>query len=578
MAASFDNLALEIKICIILYLPNPLPLAKCSRAWHTLVNSPTTKSKWLISMHGKVHALFHAVRIGEPFISADVVECLLAQNAHLSRYFTQKLVLGFGKYDSKLANAKKELDSGEELIQIKNRCPWASNLFLDVFTRILEEAHRRYDGNDIPIRGNDMESFYYLSAGSFKMSQAQKVLETNMDEIKTLIKRYKFAPLPPRPKVRSHISKNLVFESCEDSFTDGYENLRNLTVITRAILVCPELLNIWKENGYYEIVEDTNDIAIRGSLLALYPSTPSDDWVKPDLDQVVTKLSDLQSCGYKVTDDLLGDVMILLEQKLDDIGDVLVNAFAVVCHRTKQDTLSICLRELLNPARDIKLYHSLEFVINAIDDPEEEILAAFEEYGIENPIEVDLDSISEVYTIHKYSPIVYEYMLAKFGADSRVSRYLMNEITAARIRKAKLCAFNSSLALSSVRIDCLWAELDYIFNVYCKGNVPWKPQLLPLLRTCPSERVIECLFSEGYLPELFGFQANDQLPRSVSNQKFHITPFTQTIPRKCGEVHNEKTEWMNAILHCNQNNNITIVFRNQLDNFLQRLHTFTEEI
>ncbi|CAG8546850.1 9531_t:CDS:1 [Paraglomus brasilianum] len=385
--------------------------------------------------------------------------------------------------------------------------------------------------------------------------------------IEMLIIRYKFAPLPPRPKVRNHISKNLDPNPSnidDDPSAVGYESVCNLNVIARAILVFPELLNVWRQNGYHEVVEDTNDYVIRGLLQILYPTDPPVDWVKPDLGQVVTKLSDLQSHGYEVTDDLLGDVMILLEQKLDDIGDVLVNAFAVVCHKTEQDTLSICLRELLNPARDLKLDHSLDFVINAIDDPEEEILAAFDEYDIENPIEADLDSngsISEDYTIHKYSPVVYEHLLAKFGADSRVVRYLMNEITTTRIQKARLRASNRTLPQSSARIDNLWKELDDIFCLYCKEKVPWEPQLVPLLRTCPSKRVIKCLFFDGYLPELFGFQANNRLPRTTTTLRFNIASLSRRH-RTNGEVEDEKTEWRTRF---NAGGAMTAVFEKQLE-------------
>src|SRR6185437_8643029 len=82
-----DGLATELKVEIILHLSNPTPLARCSRAWYATVNSPATKARWLTYRYGKTHALFHAARMGEPFINVDVVECLFAQEAHLSRYF-----------------------------------------------------------------------------------------------------------------------------------------------------------------------------------------------------------------------------------------------------------------------------------------------------------------------------------------------------------------------------------------------------------------------------------------------------------------------------------------------------------
>ncbi|CAG8615423.1 8182_t:CDS:2, partial [Paraglomus brasilianum] len=318
-----NNLAPELKVEIILHLRNPTSLARCSREWNNIVNLPSTKSKWLIGRHGRTHALFHAVRMGEPFINLDVVECLFAQKAHISRYFIQRLVLGFGKCDSRLIDLKLTHNMGalvpgrRKSIQNKIRSPWASNLSFDVYSRILKEGHDRFDGNDIPIRGNDMESFYYLSAGPLVINQARTKLKKNKKEIKTLIRRYSHIPIQTQ-------SRAAIFDDCPPS--DGYENVRQLTVIARAILIYPKLVNVWKKNGYPEIVNDVNDLVMQGSLLILYPSSPSEDWVKPGLAQVVDELNDLILLGFELTDALIGDVLILFEHRLKDIGEILIDA------------------------------------------------------------------------------------------------------------------------------------------------------------------------------------------------------------------------------------------------------------
>ena len=163
------NLALELKVEIILHLRNPTSLAKCSREWNNIVNLPFTKAKWLIGRQGRTHALFHAVKMGEPFINLDVVECLFAQKAHISRYFIQRLVLGFGKDDSRIIDLKQRhtmntLDPFQKtLVQNKTCRRWASDLPFNVYFRILKEGHDRFGGDDIPVRGNDMDLFYCLS-------------------------------------------------------------------------------------------------------------------------------------------------------------------------------------------------------------------------------------------------------------------------------------------------------------------------------------------------------------------------------------------------------------------------------
>ena len=175
------------------------------------------------------------------------------------------MIYGRVVYDSRLIDLKLTHNMGtldpdrKKSIQNKIRSPWASNLSFDVYSRILKEGHDRFDGNDIPIRGNDMESFYYLSAGPLVISQARTKLKENKKEIKTLIRRYKFAPFPPRPKPRKHIlekkgdgniglnnteSKSRATNFDDHPPSDGYENVRQLNVIARAILIYPKLVNV----------------------------------------------------------------------------------------------------------------------------------------------------------------------------------------------------------------------------------------------------------------------------------------------------------------------------------------------
>src|SRR5438034_1078968 len=70
-----------------------------------------------------------------------------------------------------------------------------------------------------------------------------------------LIKR--FVPFPPRPKAFQldlnsdpHIHPQAIPE--EYPSKDGFENNRQLNVIARRILIHPDLVNLWKQIGYYE--------------------------------------------------------------------------------------------------------------------------------------------------------------------------------------------------------------------------------------------------------------------------------------------------------------------------------------
>ncbi|CAG8568961.1 5829_t:CDS:2 [Paraglomus brasilianum] len=89
--------------------------------------------------------------MGEPLMLISSI-VYSPQKAH-SRYFIQRLVLGFGKYDRsidlKLAHTK------------------------DHSTRFETKGHDQFDGNNTPVRGNDMEPVNYFSAGPLVISQAR---------------------------------------------------------------------------------------------------------------------------------------------------------------------------------------------------------------------------------------------------------------------------------------------------------------------------------------------------------------------------------------------------------------------
>ena len=70
----------------------------------------------------------------------------------------------------------------------------------------------------------------------------------------------------------------------------GYENSRQLNVVTRAILIHPDLVTLWKDIGYYEICSDVNELVMQGALLIFFPPTPPNNWECPDVSTIVTRV------------------------------------------------------------------------------------------------------------------------------------------------------------------------------------------------------------------------------------------------------------------------------------------------
>src|SRR6185369_17510386 len=124
------------------------------------------------------------------------------------------------------------------------RNPWASNIPVSVFVALLKEAREQYDG-DLPLKGNDIEAFHFLTGGPLAIDLAPKKLEENLEKIKDLILNKKFVPFPPRPTIlfEDTIKYQLEIQTinCEKyPAKDGFENNNELNMIARAILIYPE--------------------------------------------------------------------------------------------------------------------------------------------------------------------------------------------------------------------------------------------------------------------------------------------------------------------------------------------------
>src|SRR6266496_1714005 len=104
----FQNLEYIIKINIYKYVDFPLNLTLTCRDWSVISKDAYAKSEWLLVHFGKIHALFHAVRLGPTFINISVCQMLITKKVPISRYFIQRLVMNFEKYDQKLIELKIE--------------------------------------------------------------------------------------------------------------------------------------------------------------------------------------------------------------------------------------------------------------------------------------------------------------------------------------------------------------------------------------------------------------------------------------------------------------------------------------
>ncbi|CAG8837529.1 24083_t:CDS:1, partial [Cetraspora pellucida] len=132
--------------------------------------------------------------LGPNFINVDLVNMII-EKIGISRYFIQRLVLGFGEFDKEFINIKiKHNILPPNVIATKS---WASNLPLEVYFFILKKTTLIY-GNQLCLKGNDLELLYFLSGSESKYEQIVTEINSNIDKIKELIYKFKLIPFPKR--------------------------------------------------------------------------------------------------------------------------------------------------------------------------------------------------------------------------------------------------------------------------------------------------------------------------------------------------------------------------------------------
>ncbi|CAG8464028.1 1921_t:CDS:2 [Acaulospora morrowiae] len=241
----------------------------------------------------QAQALFHAVRLGPNFINVQVVKVMLANDGLLSRYFIQRLLMHFGRYDKKLIELKIAHNVGQ--------------IDPDRIQNFKEKT--KSPGQELAPKGNYMELFHFLSSGPHVISEAPAILSKNNDSLK----KY-----PPK---------------------DGYENSRQLNVMARTILICKDLVILWKDIGYYQICSDVNDLVMQGALLILFPPTPSCGYVCPDVNRVNERLEELIKPGFDLTYNVIGDIMQIFENRLSDVGGIFLESFVKIKGITVKELL-----------------------------------------------------------------------------------------------------------------------------------------------------------------------------------------------------------------------------------------------
>lgn len=301
----------------------------------------------------KTHAFFYAVKLGSSFINSDMFKILINKKCILSRYFLQRIITQYGKYDYFLLELKQKKIDQDNL--------WSNNISLNTFTTLLNISTTVYNENELYLKSNDLEYFHFLTGGNKNINEAIFIIEKNYEKIKNLILKYKFIPFPSRPFYYKQ-NKLAIYEY---PAKDGYENEQQLNMIARAIIIKHDLVNIWKQIGYNDICNDYNSLVIKATLVIEFLQNNDNNIIQKSIN-AKNKLDDLISIGFNINYKTIIDVFVTFEENLNinNIGKSIIDIFFSLSKDDKYTFFFSCFNESLFHYNNFKSIDFWEFLYN----------------------------------------------------------------------------------------------------------------------------------------------------------------------------------------------------------------------
>ena len=159
-----------------------------------------SKTKWLMVLYRKAHALFHAVKLSLTLINIPVCQTFIAGN----------VLIQFGKYDQQSIelNNVGQLDADRiHSFHQKIKPPWTSNLFISVLTYLLiGDRLSNYDNKDSPSKINYLELSHFLSVNSHGQLSLNSDRYTNHQ------------PIPEEYSFKDGCKNNKMFDFLQGNF------------------------------------------------------------------------------------------------------------------------------------------------------------------------------------------------------------------------------------------------------------------------------------------------------------------------------------------------------------------------
>ncbi|CAG8713914.1 15315_t:CDS:2 [Cetraspora pellucida] len=457
----------EISIQIFQYVESPLNLMLTCRHWYKISIDQQARAKWIIYKYGHAHALFYAIKFGQNFINLAVVRAIIANKAIISRYFVQRLLLHFGKFDKDLVALKMEYNNNSGRANnnsFQQNIPWANDLGTTVFLYILRVAAEQFGESRLPLKGNDMELFHFLSAGPYALKEAKAIMMKNLDQI-----------------------------------------------------------------GYHSICKDINGLVMQGAIIMLFSPASTANWAPPNPEEVVNRLSELIKFGFELNYTVIVEILFI-ERQLVEIGNTMIKAFLQILNESLEELLHKCLIELFRTFRldkRLKKTDVLDFLYSLIEKDHEKVFFKAMNFDLENRSD---DNNNSLLAPLKFPAFYYCWILNKFGADAEITDSCFEDILMKRVNvDVFIQQRNQRKYILSEQLEHNFKEIKDAFKNYFSTIKFFKPSHLKIIKQATHVEIIDGL--RKYLTKLFMQQSQVSANCSDNMDIDNISTFTQKRKR-----------------------------------------------
>ncbi|CAG8805439.1 11947_t:CDS:2, partial [Dentiscutata erythropus] len=218
-------------------------------------------------------------------------------------------------------------------------------------------------------------------------------------------------------------------------------------------------------------------------------------YVMPTVKEIVEKLQELIDLGFKPTAAVILDILQLFENRLNNVGERIINSFISVRKNEKREEFyKKIVVEAIKSERNIKKVEVFNFLDQIIGNKSKSIFmdamkiirgkSPSYSIGGTNAIE-DFHSVKSVTTTPCYKPLsfnltFYNWILMKFTENSEIAKFAFNDIIETRIG-FDLYQNSSEYSLCKF-IETKFIEACNIFKVYCNARNFFLVSYLELLK------------------------------------------------------------------------------------------------